>query len=47
MTAFSPLGHGQSYAKLGFDGVAAVNDKVVLNIARRLGVTPGQVGGWY
>jgi len=47
VTAFSPLGHGQSYAKLGFDGVAAVNDKVVLNIAQRLGVTPGQVGGWY
>ena len=46
MTAFSPLGHGQSYAKLGYQDIAAVKDDVVLHIAQRLEVTPAQVGGW-
>ena len=43
MTAFSPLGHGQSYAGLGYENVVAIKEDVVINIATRLGVTPAQV----
>ena len=39
VTAFSPLGHGQSYAMLGY----AIKEEVVIEIATRLGVTPAQV----
>ena len=43
VTAFSPLGHGQSYAGLGYENVVAIKEDVVINIATRLGVTPAQV----
>jgi len=43
VTAFSPLGHGQSYAMLGYQDKAAIKEQVVLDIAKRLGVTPAQV----
>ena len=38
VTAFSPLGHGQSYAMLGYENVVAIKE-----IASRLGVNPAQV----
>ena len=44
VTAFSPLGHGQSYAKLGHGDISALKDDVVVNIAERLGVSCAQVG---
>lgn len=43
VTAFSPLGHGQSYAGLGYGNVVAIKEDVVISIATRLGVTPAQV----
>ena len=44
VTAFSPLGQGQSYAKLGHGDISAVSDPVVANIAQRHRVTAAQVG---
>jgi len=43
VTAFSPLGHGQSYAMLGYGNVVAIEEEVVIEIAKRLEVTPAQV----
>jgi len=43
VTAFSPLGHGQSYAMLGYENVVAIKEDVVIQIAKRLQVTPAQV----
>merc|ERR1712025_1399888 len=43
VTAFSPLGHGQSYAMLGYENVAAIKEDVVIQIAKRLQATPAQV----
>ena len=43
MTAFSPLGHGQSYAMLGYENVVAIKEEVVIQIAKRLQATPAQV----
>ena len=43
VTAFSPLGHGQSYSMLGYENVVAIKEEVVIEIATRLGVTPAQV----
>ena len=44
VTAFSPLGQGQSYAKLGHGDISALKDDVVVNIAERLGVSCAQAG---
>ena len=44
VTAFSPLGQGQSYAKLGHGDISALKDDVIVNIAERLGVSCAQVG---
>ena len=44
VTAFSPLGQGQSYAKLGHGDISALKDEVIVNIAERLGVSCAQVG---
>ena len=43
VTAFSPLGHGQSYAMLGYQDNVAIKEPVVVEIARNHGVTPAQV----
>ena len=43
VTAFSPLGHGQSYAMLGYQDKVAIKEPVVVEIARNHGVTPAQV----
>eukprot|EP00092_Neocalanus_flemingeri_P107510 GFUD01137986.1.p1 GENE.GFUD01137986.1~~GFUD01137986.1.p1 ORF type:complete len:325 (-),score=73.88 GFUD01137986.1:187-1161(-) len=43
VTAFSPLGHGQSYAALGYANSVAIKEETILEIAERLGVTPAQV----
>lgn len=43
VTAFSPLGHGESYSALGYDKVAAIREPTVVDIAKTLGVTPAQV----
>jgi len=43
VTAFSPLGHGQSYAGLGYENSVAIKEEVVTDIAKRLDVTPAQV----
>jgi len=43
VTAFSPLGQGQSYAKLGHGDISAVADPVVQNIAQKHRVTAAQV----
>ena len=43
VTAFSPLGHGQSYSMLGYENVVAIKEEVVIEIATWLGVTPAQV----
>jgi diketogulonate reductase-like aldo/keto reductase len=44
VTAFSPLGQGQSYDKLGHGDISALKDDVIVNIAERLGVSCAQVG---
>jgi len=43
VTAFSPLGHGQSYAMMGYDNVVAIKEDIVVEIAERMKVTPAQV----
>ena len=43
VTAYSPLGHGQSYAMLGYSNNVAIKEDVVLDIARAHSVTPAQV----
>merc|ERR1711915_3913 len=43
VTAFSPLGHGQSYAMMGYGNVVAIREDIVVEIADRLKVTPAQV----
>ena len=43
VTAFSPLGHGQSYAMMGYDNVVAIMEDIVVEIAERMKVTPAQV----
>jgi len=43
VTAFSPLGHGQSYAPLGYGNKVALKEQLVLDIAANHGVTPAQV----
>jgi len=43
VTAFSPLGHGQSYAALGYGDNVAIKEKLVLDMAREHGVTAAQV----
>ena len=43
VTAFSPLGNGQSYSKLGFQEISSLKDPVILNIAQKLNVTAAQV----
>eukprot|EP00090_Calanus_glacialis_P022716 TRINITY_DN35009_c0_g1_i1.p1 TRINITY_DN35009_c0_g1~~TRINITY_DN35009_c0_g1_i1.p1 ORF type:complete len:324 (-),score=56.34 TRINITY_DN35009_c0_g1_i1:80-1051(-) len=43
VTAFSPLGQGQSYVKLGHGDISALKDDVVVNMAERLGVSCAQV----
>ena len=44
VTAFSPLGQGQSYAKMGHGDISALKDDVISNIAKSHGVTQAQVG---
>ena len=44
VTAFSPLGQGQSYAKMGHGDISALKDDVIYNIAQSHGVTQAQVG---
>ena len=44
VTAFSPLGQGQSYAKMGHGDISAPKDDVISNIAQGHGVTQAQVG---
>ena len=43
VTAYSPLGHGQSYSMLGYSNNVAIKEAVVLDIARNHSVTPAQV----
>ena len=43
VTAYSPLGHGQSYAMLGYSNTVAIKEEVVEDIARAHSVTPAQV----
>lgn len=43
VTAFSPLGHGQSYDALGYGDKVAIKEKIVIDIAAKHGVTPAQV----
>ena len=43
VTAFSPLGHGQSYEALGYKDKVALKEKIVTDIAQSHGVTPAQV----
>merc|ERR1712032_554994 len=43
VTAFSPLGNGQSYHMVGYQDVSALKEPAVTNIASKLGVTPAQV----
>jgi len=43
VTAFSPLGNGQSYAMLGYGSVSSLQEEVVTRIASRLEVSPAQV----
>jgi len=43
VTAFSPLGNGQSYSGLGYGNLSTLQEETVVNIASRLGVTPAQV----
>jgi len=43
VTAFSPLGNGQSYFMMGYQEVNALKDDAVTKIAARLGVSPAQV----
>jgi len=43
VTAYSPLGHGQSYSMLGYSNNVAIKEAVVLDIARAHSVTPAQV----
>jgi len=43
VTAFSPLGQGQSYAKLGLADISVLSDESVCEIASRLGVSCAQV----
>jgi len=43
VTAFSPLGHGQSYAPLGYGNKVALKEQLVLDIASKYGVTSAQV----
>ena len=44
VTAFSPLGQGQSYAKMGHGDISDLKDDVIHNIAQSHGVTQAQVG---
>merc|ERR1712018_292733 len=43
VTAFSPLGNGQSYHMVGYQDVSALKEAAVTDIATKLGVTPAQV----
>lgn len=43
VTAFSPLGHGQSYAPLGYGNNVAIKEPIIVDIAKKHGVTPAQV----
>lgn len=43
VTAFSPLGNGKSYSKLGYQDISCLEDPVILNIAKNLNITPAQV----
>ena len=43
VTAYSPLGNGRSYAALGRSEVVAIEEDVVVEIAKQLNVTPAQV----
>ena len=40
VTAYSPLGNGRSYAALGHSDVVAIDEDVVVEIGKRLNVTP-------
>ena len=44
VTAYSPLGHGDSYKALCNTIIASINEKEVVEIAAKHGVTPAQVG---
>ena len=41
VTAFSPLGHGKSYAGLGYENVVSIKEDVVINIFLRWVVPMG------
>jgi len=43
VTAFSPLGNGESYSNMGYQGLSSISEPLVLSIADRLGVSPAQV----
>ena len=43
VTAFSPLGNGKSYSKLGFQDVSCLQDIKVIKLAEKYNVTPAQV----
>ena len=47
LTAYSPLGHGDSYKALCNTIIASINEKEVVEIAAKHGVTPAQVGCIY
>ena len=43
LTAYSPLGHGDSYKALCDTIIASINEKEVVDIAAKHGVSPAQV----
>lgn len=43
VTAFSPLGNGKSYSKLGFEEISCLKDPVILDISQKIKVSPAQV----
>ena len=43
MTAFSPLGNGKSYSKLGFQNVSCLEDQTIKDIANKLNISAAQV----
>ena len=43
VTAFSPLGNGKSYSKLGFQNVSCLEDQTIKDIANKLNISAAQV----
>jgi len=43
VTAFSPLGNGKSYSKLGFQDISCLEDPIIKKISYRLNVSSAQV----